>query len=287
MTLVRSWIAKGLVLFLSLAGLLVAAAPTHAAEPSIPLFWDIKERLPKPDLTKLPRLRFLTTIDFPPFNYLDASGRLSGFHVDLARAICTELDIMPKCQIQALPWGELDKAMQEKQGEAIIAGIAVTAENRARYAFSRPYLRFPARFVTPRAKSFTEPLFDRLPGERIGVMAGSAHERMLRNYFPDVKAVTYSKQEWMLQDLKDGKLAGVFGDGMRLGFWLAGTDSAGCCRFSGGPYLSTEFLGNGLAIATEPANAELTAALDYALQQIATKGTFAELYLRYFPVGFY
>lgn len=286
MTSIHSFAVKALVHFLSLAALL-AVVPAQAAEPAIPLFWDIKERLPKPDLTKLPRLRFLTTIDFPPFNYLDGNGRLSGFHVDLARALCAELEIMPKCQIQALPWGELDKAMQEEQGEAIIAGLAVTAENRARYGFSRPYLRFPARFITPRAKSFTEPLFDSLPGERIGVMAGSAHERMLRSYFPDVKAVTYSKQEWMLLDLKDGKLAGVFGDGMRLGFWLAGTDSAGCCGFSGGPYLSTEFLGNGLAIATEPGNAELTAALDYALQQIATKGTFAELYLRYFPVSFY
>lgn len=286
MTSIRNAMTKALALLLSLAALL-AAVPPSAAEPAIPLFWDIKERLPKPDLTKLPRLRFLTTIDFPPFNYLDGNGRLSGFHVDLARAICVELEIMAKCQIQALPWAELDKAMQEKEGEAIIAGLAVTAENRTRYGFSRPYLKFPARFVTPRAKSFTEPLFDRLPGERIGVMAGSAHERMLRSYFPDAKAVTYSKQEWMLQDLKEGKLAGVFGDGMRLGFWLAGTDAAGCCRFSGGPYLSTEYLGNGLAIATEAGNAELAAALDYALQQIATKGRFAELYLRYFPVSFY
>ncbi|BCH27274.1 transporter substrate-binding domain-containing protein [Mesorhizobium sp. L-8-3] len=284
MTSIRNT-AKALALLLSLTA--PAAVAAHAAEPAIPLFWDIKERLPKPDLTKLPRLRFLTTIDFPPFNHLDGSGRLSGFHVDLARAICAELEIMPKCQIQALPWGELDKAMQEKQGEAIIAGLAVTAENRARYDFSRPYLKFPARFVTPRAKSLTEPLFDKLPGQRIGVMAGSAHERMLRSYFPDTKAVTYSRQDWMLQDLKDGKLAGVFGDGMRLAFWLAGTDSAGCCRFSGGPYLSTEYLGNGLAVATEHGNAELAAALDYALQQIATKGTFAELYLRYFPVSFY
>jgi polar amino acid transport system substrate-binding protein len=277
---------KAIAFFLSLIALAVAI-PARSAEPVIPLFWDTKERLPKPDLTTLPRLRFLTTIDFPPFNFLDGNGRLSGFHVDLARAICAELEIQAKCQIQALPWAELDGAMRAKQGEAIIAGLAVTAENRARYAFSRAYLRFPARFVTPRSKSFTEPLAEKLAGERIGVMAGSAHEQMLRSYFPGVKVVTYSRQEWMLQDLKEGKLAGVFADGMRLGFWLAGTDSGGCCRFSGGPYLSTEFLGNGLAIAAEPDNSELAAAFDYALQQISTKGIFAELYLRYFPISFF
>ena len=110
---------------------------------------------------------------------------------------------------------------------------------------------------------------------------------MLREYFPDVKVVTFEKQEWMLADLKAGKLAAAFGDGMRLGFWLAGSDSADCCRFSGGPYLGPEYLGSGLAIAVAPDNAKLAAAFDYALHEINTDGTFAELYLRYFPVSFF
>jgi len=258
-----------------------------AAEPAIPLFWDTKERLVKPDLAPIPRVRFLTTIDFPPFNFIDANGRLTGFHVDLTRAICAELEIMEKCQIQALPWAELKPALAARDGEAIVAGLAVTEEARREYAFSRSYLQFPARFIMPKDKAVTEPVFSKLRGERIGVIAGSAHEKMLRAYFPDAKPVTYSKQEWLLGDLKTGKLAAVFSDGMRLGFWLAGSDSAGCCRYAGGPYLSPEFLGSGLAIAVEPENAVLATAFDYALQQISAKGIFAELYLRYFPVSFY
>jgi polar amino acid transport system substrate-binding protein len=266
---------------------LCAVAPVRAAETEIPLFWDTKERLAKPDLSALPRLRFLTTIDFPPFNYLDGAGRLSGFHVDLARAICAELDLAQKCQIQGLPWEELDKALEDKQGEAIIAGVAVTAENRERYAFSRPYLQFPARFVTPKADAVSEPIYGKMDGRRIGVIAGSAHERMLRDNFPQVKVVTYSRQQWMMQDLKERKLAGVFGDGMRLAFWLAGAESENCCRYSGGSYLSPEYLGKGLAIATSVDERLLVEAFDYALQQISAKGIFAELYLRHFPVSFY
>ena len=110
-----------------LAWLALWALPAFAAEPAIPLFWDTKERLTKPDLSELQRLRFLTTIDFPPFSFLDRGGRLSGFHVDLARAICAELDLGDRCQIQALPWDELGPALEAKDGEAIIAGIAVTA----------------------------------------------------------------------------------------------------------------------------------------------------------------
>lgn len=266
---------------------LLVAQQARADQPAIPVFWDARERLAKPDLTGVKRLRFLTTTDFPPFNFLDGSGRLTGFHVDLARAICTELEILDKCQIQALPWQELDTALAAKEGEAIIAGISVTAQTRDKYGFSRAYLQFPARFAVRSASPITEPLYTTSAGKRIGVVAGSAHERMLRDYFPEVQVVTYAKQDWVFDDLKAGKIDGTFGDGMRLAFWLSGSASGACCRFAGGPYLAPEYLGTGLAIAAGKDDPALTQMFDYALQQINVKGTFAELYLRYFPVSFF
>jgi polar amino acid transport system substrate-binding protein len=266
---------------------LLVAQQARADQPAIPVFWDARERLAKPDLTGVKRLRFLTTTDFPPFNFLDGSGRLTGFHVDLARAICTELEILDKCQIQALPWQELDTALAAKEGEAIIAGISVTAQTRDKYGFSRAYLQFPARFAVRSASPITEPLYTTSAGKRIGVVAGSAHERMLRDYFPEVQVVTYAKQDWVFDDLKAGKIDGTFGDGMRLAFWLSGSASGACCRFAGGPYLAPEYLGTGLAVATVKDDPLLAHAFAYALQQINVKGIFAELYLRYFPVSFF
>ncbi|MER8865728.1 transporter substrate-binding domain-containing protein [Mesorhizobium sp. M0751] len=278
-------ISISLISILIGAQLLAAAAP--AAEPQVPVFWDAKERLPKPDLSMLPRLRFLTTTDFPPFNFLDGAGRLSGFHVDLARAICAELGIAEKCQIQALPWAELEGALGKGEGEAIIAGIAATPESRSKYAFSRSYLQFPARFIMVKTKALAEPMFDRLRSKRVGVIAGSAHERMLRDYFGDVQIVPFAKPEELYGELKTGKVDAAFGDGMRFAFWLGGSDAAGCCRFAGGPYLAPEYLGSGMAIATRADDPALAAAFDYALQEISVKGTFAEFYLRYFPVSFF
>ncbi len=111
---------------------------------------------------------------------------------------------------------------------------------------------------------------------------------MLREYFPDVKVVTYSAPGVALcrpQGRQDR--AGAFGDGMRFAFWLAGSEASGCCRFAGGPHIAPEYLGVGLAIATRANDPTLAAAFDYALQQIAVKGRFSELYLRYFPVSFF
>ncbi|RLP28353.1 transporter substrate-binding domain-containing protein [Mesorhizobium sp. YM1C-6-2] len=277
---------RPIIMALAAAAFLYGSAQA-AEQPPAPMFWDMKERLPKPDLSARTRLRFLTTTDFPPFNYLDRDGRLSGFHIDLLRAICVELGIPDKCQIQAMPWEQLDDALERGRGEAIIAGIAITEETRAKYAFSRPYLQFPARFMMPKTRAVTEPIHEKIHGERIGVIAGSGHERMLREYFPDAKVVTYSRQEWLYADLRAGKIAGAFGDGMRFAFWLAGSEASGCCRFVGGPYMAPEYLGVGLALATKIDDPQLAAAFDYALQQIAVKGRFAELYLRYFPVSFF
>lgn len=270
-----------------LAALFAFCAAAAANEPKIPNFWDLKERLPKPEIGNVERLRFLTTTDFPPFNYLDAQGRLSGFHVDLARRICGELGILEKCQIQALPWSELDAAMSSGQGEAMMAGMAISTETRERYTFTRPYMEFPARFIVARAANIADPLHKALAGKRVGVVAGTAHERMLRTLFPALKPVTYSQPQWLLEDMRDGKLDATFGDGMRLSFWLAGQDSKGCCKFAGGPYLAPDYFGLGLAIAVTPANTVLADAFNYALRELQAKGVFAELYLRYFPVSFY
>jgi polar amino acid transport system substrate-binding protein len=107
----------------------------QAQELKIPNLWDKNERFTKPDLSALPRMRFLTTTDFPPFNFIDRKKRLSGFHIDLARAICDELGVLNRCQIQALPWDELQPAMAKGEGDAIIAGLSITPENRNNFVF--------------------------------------------------------------------------------------------------------------------------------------------------------
>ena len=56
---------------------------------SVPNYWDPRERIDGAgSVPKRSRIRFLTTHDFPPFNFLDQQNHVSGFHVDLAREIC-------------------------------------------------------------------------------------------------------------------------------------------------------------------------------------------------------
>lgn len=278
---------RGLLVAASIAIAVALGVTAGRADTTIPGLWSAKERVPRTDVSGMQRLRFLTTVDFPPLNFLDPRGRLTGFHVDLARAICRKLELRDRCQIQALPWDEIEDALERGDGEAIISGLAISERSRGTYLFSRPYLGFPGRFAMRRDEAGDEPLHERLEGRRVGVIDNTTHELFLRDFFQGAQVVTYSRADWMRGDLEDEGIDAVFGDGMQLSRWLARTPAEGCCTLVGGPYLAPEYFGHGLAIAVPDEAPELAAALNYALREIDADGTFAELYLRYFPVGFY
>jgi polar amino acid transport system substrate-binding protein len=278
--------------FFTLCLLMGAASPTAASaqdKPSVdlPILFDTRERIAKPDLSGIVRLRFLTTVDFPPFNFIDQTGKLAGFHVDLVREICRELALMDKCQIQAVTFPELEKALIDGNGEAVAAGVAVTADLRARFAFSRPFMRLPARFAVAKKVPPSDETAAALDGKRVGVVAGSAHEAMLKAFFPRIQAEVLADRTALLAALKDGKVDAVFSDGMQLAFWTNGTESAGCCRLFDGPYLSEQFLGEGLTIMLRKEDAALATAVDHALLALSRNGRLQEIYLRYFPVNLY
>lgn len=262
-----------------------AQAQTGAQKAATENFWDQHQRLAKPALPKLERLRFLTSVDYPPFNFLDARGRLAGFNVDLVRSACEELGILDRCQIEARPFDALVPALLAGEAEAIIAGVAITAENRQKLAFTESYFRYPARFVTRKDRTLSEPMAAAIAGKKIGVVDGSAHVAMLQAFFPGAQRVPFDTRELALADLRQGKIDAVFGDGVGLSFWLESDAAEACCSFSGGPYLSQRFLGEGLAIAVAQKDADLARALDYGIGQVIAKRRFSELMLRYFPVS--
>ncbi|MHC2299290.1 polar amino acid transport system substrate-binding protein [Rhizobium mongolense] len=277
--------------FLTLLQLVAAlcAAPGFAQQTpsSLPLLFDARERLAKPDLSSLVRLRFLTSVDFPPFNFTDQNGKLAGFNIDLAREICDELEVAAKCEIQALPFADLKEALAASQGDAVIAGLAVTADLRKQFTFTRPYLMLPARFVRNVKAEINGNTAASLSGRPVGIVKATVHEAMLAAFFPAIKAVPFENKEAMLTALKDGKVDAAFADALQLSFWVSSQASAKCCALFDGPYLSEQFLGEGMTIMLRQNDGVLTAALDHALSALSRNGRLQEIYLRYFPYGLY
>lgn len=276
-------VALGLAVLISLT-----VSPSFAqSRPSIPNFWDPQELFVKPNVSNRPRLRFLTTTDFPPFSYIDDRKQLSGYHVDLARAICAELSLDAVCQIQALPFMELVPALNRGAGDAIMAGQAVTAAARRQVTFTRPYFFLPARFIMRLGEEASEPLVSSLKGKPIAVVAGSAHAAYAQAWFGDVELRLLPTRDAALQALEAKTVDAVFDDALSLSFWMQQRLDKPCCTFVGGPYLSPTYFGNGMAIALEKDDRVMENAINYALRSLNDKGVMSELYLRYFPISLY
>ena len=140
-------LVRGLLLLLA-----VQAAPA-LADPA-PSFWDPALHLERPDISALRAIRFLTDDDYPPLNFARSDGTLAGFNVEIARAICEELQI--GCTIQARAWDTLVDSLETGKGDAVIASMSATAALRARIDFTQPYYQTPARFVARKDFSVAE-----------------------------------------------------------------------------------------------------------------------------------
>ncbi|MCC6780489.1 MAG: transporter substrate-binding domain-containing protein [Hyphomicrobiales bacterium] len=260
-----------------------AQLSTGAPGVNVPGFWDPRRRPERPDLSRTSVIRFLTEIDYPPFNFAGADGNPQGFNIDFARMICEELKVA--CTIQMRRFETLVSALNTNQGDAAIASIAPTQETRAKLDFTDPYYRTPARFVARRDSSIEDPLPERLEAKKVAVVAGSAHEAYVKALFTEVEVRAYPSADLARSGLRKGEVDLLFGDAISLAFWLNGSDSENCCIFRGGPFLDSRYFGEGIGIAVRRGNDTIRLALNWAMFRAWEQGRFTDLWLRYFPIS--
>ncbi|WP_273719759.1 MULTISPECIES: transporter substrate-binding domain-containing protein [unclassified Bartonella] len=258
----------------------------------LPSFFNSHEHFVQPDTTDIVRLRFVTTFDFPPFNFLDQTGHLAGYNIDLLRAICSKLNFEKVCEVEVVPWEELVDHVKNGGAEVIIAGLKETMKTHQDLVFTRFYLRFPARFVASRfivsqLVDLDESISDKIIHLNSGVLSKTVHEKLFRSYFPAAKWQGFKNRTELYKALQDHKIDVIFDDGFSLSLWLNDPKSADCCHFVGGPYMAPQLLGQGMQLAVAKKNEKLIDILNYALKSLEDDGKLTELYLRYFPVSFY
>jgi len=291
-----TWIAVAIGLALgALASIAPASAQPHLAPPgstqstvssgsvAIPGFWDPRRRPERPDLSRVTLIRFITEIDYPPFNYSGPDGNPAGLNVDLARMVCEELKIA--CTVQMRRFDTLLPSLGDNRGDAVMASIAVTPEARKLADFSDPYYRTPGRFAARRNSAINDVRPELLEAKKVAVVAGTAHEAFLKALFTEVDVRPYETPEQTREALRKGEVDLLFADGISLAFWLNGTDSQNCCAFRGGPFIESRYFGEGVGIAVKRGNDTLRQAFNWALFRLWEKGRFSDLWLRYFPIS--
>ncbi len=151
--------------------------------------------------------RVATEATFPPFEFQQA-GQLTGFDIDLMRAIGKEADL--NIDFRNLPFDGIIPALQARTVEAAISGMTITAERAQAISFSRPYFR-AGLAIAVREDNKTIKNFEDLKGKRIAVQIGTTGA-LEATKIPGATVSQFDSAALALQELINGRVEAVVND---------------------------------------------------------------------------
>lgn len=221
---------------------------------------------------------------YPPFSQIDTDGKLKGFDIDIANALCAELKatcLMVQQEFDAMIPGLLSRKI-----DAVIASMTITDERKKSVDFSNKYYQTPARFVA-KAGSKLEVSAAGLKGKRIGVQRTTIHDRFATATFTQSEIVRYTKQDDVFLDLTAGRLDGALVDLMAAKVGFLQTPAGKGFAFLGPIYSDPKFFGVGAGIAVRKADTALRDRLNVAIKAIRANGVYKKIQDKYFDFDVY
>ncbi|QWA12693.1 arginine ABC transporter substrate-binding protein [Sodalis ligni] len=219
-------------------------------------------------------IRFATEASYSPFEFVDANNTIQGFDIDLANALCKEMQA--QCTFTNQAFDSLIPSLKFRRFDAVISGMDITPERLQQVSFSQPYYENSAIFIAQKDK-FTD--LASLKGKRVGMQNGSTHQKFLQDKHPEITAVPYDSYQNAVLDLKNGRLDAVFGDSAVVNEWLKKDNSLATV---GDKITDKAYFGTGLGIAVRQNNAALVDQFNTALNKVRQDGTYQAIYQKWF-----
>ncbi|WP_433850750.1 transporter substrate-binding domain-containing protein [Brucella pseudogrignonensis] len=220
---------------------------------------------------------------YPPFNYVEG-GKLTGFDVDIANALCEKAKL--KCEIVTQEWDGMIPALVAHKFDAIVASMNITEERKKKIDFTAKYYDTPAKFMAPKDAKVTDLSPAALAGKTIGVQGSTTQQNFLEAKYKDSTIKTYTTVDDASADLAAGRLDLVLSDKILLGEWLKKSADGACCELVGDD-LRDPLFGAGKGIGVRKEDTALRDKLDAALKEVLADGTYKTINEKYFPFSIY
>ena len=221
---------------------------------------------------------------YPPFSEMGSDGKLKGFDIDIAAALCTRMKVT--CTLVQAEFDAMIPALRAKKFDAIIASMSITPERLKAVDFSDKYYNTPARIVT-KANAAFEATPDGLKGKKIGVQRTTIHDRYATATFKGAEVVRYAKQDEVFLDLVNGRIDATLADSVAADQGFLKTPSGKGFAFRGAEFNDPAFFGTGAGIAVRKGDKALQARLNAALAAIRADGTYKRINDKYFDFDVY
>ncbi|MGE6481284.1 transporter substrate-binding domain-containing protein [Psychrobacter namhaensis] len=221
-------------------------------------------------------LRIGTEGAYAPFNYTNADGTLGGFDVEIANAICADMEVT--CDITAQDWDGIIPGLKAGKYDAIVAAMSVTPEREQQVSFTEPYFSNTLVFLAKKDSSFDPSDSSDINAHSIAAQRSTISSQWLENTYPKANMKLYDTLSNAFLDLGSNRVDAMVSDKLPALEWL-GT-SAGSDYALKGEEID---INDNFAIAVRPGDA-LQEKINQSLANIKADGTYDEIHQKYFAV---
>ncbi len=221
-------------------------------------------------------LRIGTEGAYAPFNYTNADGTLGGFDVDMANAICADMQVT--CEITAQDWDGIIPGLKAGKYDAIVAAMSVTPERAQQVSFTDPYFSNTLVFLAKRDSPFDPSNSSDIDAHSIAAQRSTISSQWLENEYPKANMKLYDTLSNAFLDLGSDRVDAMISDKLPALKWLSSP--------SGSDYMvkgSEIDINDNFAIAVRPGD-NLQAKINQSLANLKANGTYDKLNQKYFAV---
>ncbi|MFL1405723.1 transporter substrate-binding domain-containing protein [Marinobacter sp. M1N3S26] len=219
-------------------------------------------------------IRIAFDVPYEPFEYRDDDGNLTGFEVELAEAMCEEMNANCEFVIQA--WDGMIPGLLARKFDAIMSSMSITPERAERVLFSEPYYNTPGGWFA--REDFNTDVTDEsaMEGKTVGVQRGTTMDTYVTENLGGVVTIKrYTTADDMVLDLEGQRLDVVFVDypvGEQTVLSKDGFKEVG----------EPVKLGEGVGVAMRKRDRELAEKINAALETLKNDGTYDAIMEKYF-----
>ncbi|HHF3355787.1 TPA: lysine/arginine/ornithine ABC transporter substrate-binding protein [Haemophilus influenzae] len=212
-------------------------------------------------------LTFAMEPSYPPFETTNEKGEIIGFDVDVANAICQE--IQATCKFKSETFDSLIPSLKAKRFDAAISAIDITDARAKQVLFSDAYYDSSASYVALKGKATLE------SAKNIGVQNGTTFQQYTVAETKQYSPKSYASLQNAILDLKSGRIDIILGDTAVLSDMISKEPEI---QFAGEKVTNKKYFGNGLGIAMHKSNKDLAAQLNKGLAAIKANGEYQKIY---------
>lgn len=220
-------------------------------------------------------VRIATNPPYPPMEYAQPNGTLTGFDIDLGNALCKQAKL--ECSWTKQNWNGIIPGLMAHKYDAVMAAMTISPERKKQMRFSDTYLVVPSSFFVSKNSALHTIDKASLEGESIGVQRGTTQDRYVTDHFGDVATIKrYQNADDLAVDMSTGRVGVAFLT--RITGQRALLDpNPGEYRQAGKSRLRSH-----VGIAFRKNEQALAEKFDAALKTLKKNGTYQRLYDRYF-----